>query len=113
MDQLKHYQTEIKSALNRYATLLRKDPPPSYKVIVAFDDEHGQYLLREIGWTSEGRIKRTIFHVALQDGKIWIEEDWSEEGIITLLLENDIPADDIVLGFQPPNLRSSGEFAVA
>ena len=113
MDKLTLYQTEIKNALNTYADLLRATPSPPYDVVVAFDDEHGQYLLREIGWTAKGRVRNTVFHVTLRDGKIWIEEDRSEEGLATYLLEHGIPAYDIVLGFQPPRMRPYTEFAVA
>ncbi|MFN8487367.1 MAG: XisI protein [Caldilineaceae bacterium] len=113
MDKLKLYQTQIKQALKEYAALLNAAPPPPYHVDVAFDDEHGQYLLREIGWTPEGRVHNTVFHLALREGKIWIEEDWSEEGIASYLLAHGVPAQAIVLGFQPPALRPLTEFAVA
>ncbi len=104
----------IKQALNNYASLVAKFPHP-YRVVVAFDDEHQQYLVRKLGWTKEfgGRINQTVLHVALHDGKIWIEEDWTEEGIATYFLEHDVPREEIVLGFQPPALRSYTEFAVA
>ena len=113
MDKLNYYQTQIKQALNEYAALLSAAPPPPYDVVVAFDDEHGQYLLREIGWTPEGRVRNTVFHLTLHDSKIWIEEDWSEEGIATYLLAHGVPPQDIVLGFQPPQIRPLTEFAVA
>lgn len=49
----------------------------------------------------------------LQNGKVWIEEDLTEDGIATWLLEHGVPNMEIVLGFQPPLIRPSGEFAVA
>jgi len=106
MDTLKHYQTLIKQALKEYACFLTLPPKPPYEVIVAFDDERHQYLLRKLGWTKKKRIRQTVLHVAIYNGKIWIEEDWTEEGIATYFLEQGVPSKDIVLGFQPPQMRS-------
>jgi hypothetical protein len=49
----------------------------------------------------------------LQNGKIWIENDWTEEGLVTGLLECGVPPEDVVLAFHPPEMRSHTEFAVA
>ena len=113
MDKVNQYQALIKRSLKEYASLLSSPPAPSYEVALAFDDEHGQYILREIGWTKNNWIRETPVHIVLRDGKIWIEEDWTEEGIATYLLEHDVPKEDIVLGFQPPSMRQYTEFAVA
>jgi hypothetical protein len=82
-------------------------------VVLVFDDEHNQYLLRRLGWGENSRIRQTDLHLAIRDGKIWIEEDWTEEGIATYLLEHGVPNHDIVLGFQPPQMRPFTEFATA
>jgi hypothetical protein len=113
VEKLAHYQSIVKQALTEYATLLKSPPEPSYDVVLAFDDEHKQYVLRRLGWTPDRRIRHTDLHVAIRDGKIWIEEDWTEEGIATYLLEHGVPHEDIVLGFQPPQMRPLTEFAVA
>ena len=42
-----------------------------------------------------------------------IEEDWTEEGIATDLLEAGVPHEDIVLAFHPPEKRPLTDFAVA
>ncbi len=54
-----------------------------------------------------------ILHVAIRDAKIWIEEDWTEEGIATYFVVQGIPRHDIILGFQHPTMRPLTEFAVA
>lgn len=113
MDKLSHYQTIIKQALTEYSTLLNSPPPSPYDIALVFDDQHNHYLLREVGWTDKGRVRDTILHVAIRNGKVWVEEDWTEEGIATFLLEHGIPSQDIVLGFQPPDMRQYSEFAVA
>ena len=45
--------------------------------------------------------------------KIYIEDDWTEEGIANELLREDIPKSDIVLAFHDPETRKLTEFAVA
>lgn len=113
MGQGKQYTNLIKEALTTYASLLTQDPNPVYEVVLLFDDEHHQYMIRKLGWKESKRINYIPLHVALRNGKIWIEEDWTEEGIATYFLEHHVPQQDIVLGFQPPMIRAYTEFAVA
>ncbi len=113
MDKLGHYRALIKQGLTEYASLLTAPPKPAYDVALALDDEHQQYLIRKLGWTPDSRIRQTVLHVSIRDNKIWIEEDWTEEGIATYFLEQGVPREDIVLGFQPPQMRPYTEFAVA
>jgi hypothetical protein len=114
MDKLSCYQDLIKQGLTDYVNLLHKSAAQlPFESVLVFDDEHCQYLLRELGWTKQGRIRQTRLHVALKNGKIWIEEDWTEDGIATYFLEQNVPREDIVLGFQPPEMRPYTEFAVA
>jgi hypothetical protein len=39
----------------------------------------------------------------LIDNKIWIQQDETEDGIASDLLEAGVPKEDIVLGFRPHN----------
>ena len=52
-------------------------------------------------------------HIQIKSNKIWIEEDWTEEGMASELLKLGVPASDIVLGFHPPEARQFTEFALA
>jgi len=113
MDQSSHYRTLIKQAITEHATL-PSFPPPQYRLAAAFDDQHQEYLLRKIGWTdTEERIWHALLHVSIYNGKIWIEEDWTEDGIATYFLEHGISPQELVLGFQPPEMREYTEFAAA
>lgn len=49
----------------------------------------------------------------IKNEKIYIEEDWTEEGIATELLTEGVPKEDIVLAFQDPETRKYTDFAVA
>jgi hypothetical protein len=52
-------------------------------------------------------------YVRIRDGKFWIEEDWTEEGIATELVRAGVPKEDIVLAFHDPKTRQYTDFAVA
>jgi hypothetical protein len=51
-------------------------------------------------------------HIDIKNGKIWIQHDGTEVGIATILLEEGVPKDDIVLAFHSPDMREFTEFAV-
>ena len=53
----------------------------------------------------------TIIHVDIRDGKIWIQRDFTEEGVVSVLVELGVPKMDIVLGFKPPYVRQFTGFA--
>lgn len=112
MDRVANYQKLIKQALNEYAELLKSPPAPPYEIALAFDDEHQQYLLREVGWAKDKWVGTTVLHVALRGGKIWIDEDWTEDGIARWLLRHGVPKEDIMLGFQPPEAQELTELAL-
>ena len=107
------YSTLIKQALIAYVSLVSKSPSPHYDVVCVFDDQRQQYVVRKLGWREGRRIRQTVLHVALRNKKIWIEEDWTEDGIATYFLKDGVPPEDMVLGFQPPMMRPYTEFAVA
>lgn len=113
MDKIIRYQQLTKQYLTEFANLMNSQPVPNLETVLSFDDEHQQYLLLKVGWTEQHRTRHILLHIALKNGKIWIEEDWTEEGIASFFLEQGVPHDDIVLGFQPPEMRPYTEFAVA
>jgi hypothetical protein len=52
-----------------------------------------------------------VIHLRLRGGKVWVEEDWTEQGVATDLLAAGMEREAIVLGFQPLHLRQYTEFA--
>lgn len=51
-------------------------------------------------------IAKEFFREAIEedgiDGKIWIQQNWTDVEIVEVLEEQGIPKSDSVLGFQPP-----------
>ena len=77
------------------------------------DAETDQYLVMSTGWGKAGRIHGCLIHVSIQDGKVWIQRDGTEDGIANELVQAGIPKEDIVLGFHEPEIRPHTGFAVA
>jgi len=76
------------------------------------DRENDNYLLLAIGWDGVKRVHGTIVHIEIRDGKVWIQQDGTEHGVTDELLARGIPADQIVLGFHPVELRQYTGLAV-
>lgn len=71
-----------------------------------------RYLMLKRKWQGKRYLHSTMIHLDVIDEKIWVQQDNTEEGIATTLLEYGVPREDIVLGFRAPNLRQYTEFAV-
>ncbi|MFB2877127.1 XisI protein [Floridanema aerugineum] len=109
MDKLNHYRNLIQKILEEYHKLGSGNS--DIESTLLFDPIRDQYLLLKMGWHQDNRIKRNVIHLRLKDEKIWIEEDWTEDGVATDLLQAGVPREDIVLAFHPPRLRQFTEFA--
>lgn len=109
MDKLNHYRSLIQKIVEEYHNLSSSNSDIESALLL--DPIRDQYLLLKMGWHQDNRIKRNVIHLRLKDQKIWIEEDWTEDGIATDLLQAGVPREDIVLAFHPPHLRQFTEFA--
>jgi hypothetical protein len=113
MDKLSHYRNIIKNILIEYDRLCNSSPDDDVESLLSLDNERDQYLWFQVGWQKNRRIKGITVHIRIKNNKIWIEEDWTEEGIATELLNVGVPQSDIVLAFHPPSDRALTEFATA
>lgn len=113
MDKITQYRELIKQTLSEYADAVAKHLHNGVETMLIFDEARDQYLWLKAGWKKRHRIYGTTLHVRLQNGKIWIEQDWTEDGIATDLLRAGVPHEDIVLGFCDPERRAETEFAAA
>jgi|HubBroStandDraft_4_1064222.scaffolds.fasta_scaffold286533_2 hypothetical protein len=113
MDRLTRYRTLVKQIVQKHADLLNSQPVPGEEVDCVFDDLRDQYLLLKYGWPRGKHTHYTKIHIRISNGKIWIEEDMTEVGIANELVEAGIPKEDIVLAFNPPELRNIADYAVA
>lgn len=113
MDRLAHYRTILKEILTTQATEMEQQPVLGVDTELIIDEAHDNYMLSPVGWSPQGRVRGATLYVRIRNGKFWIEEDWTEEGIATHLLAAGVPKEDIVLAFHAPEVRPYTEFAVA
>jgi hypothetical protein len=87
--------------------------PQEYRTLTVFDRAGGHFLVLDEGWDGFKRIHHVWIHVELRDGKFWVHEDGTQDGVATNLLDAGIPKERIILAFQHPSRRKYGEFAAA
>lgn len=112
MDSLSsNYQEIIEKVISDYANFLGDDDLVQIELI--FDRTRDRYLLVETGWENGRRIYGTLLHLDIINGKIWIQQDGTEQGIANELIALGVPKDRIVLGFKSLQRRQITEFAVS
>lgn len=111
MDTLSTYRQTVRQVLAVYT-----DIPYAYGDIctkAVFDRDTDQYLLMTVGWNHDQRVHGCLVHIDIINGKLWIQRDGTEQGIVTELVAAGIPKEAIVLAFHPPEIRCHTEYAVA
>ena len=110
MDTITQYRQHIKKLLSDRAKLVWDHRIQAQTI---FDTEHDHYQLIYVGWRGSKRVYGVVLHLDIIDNKIWIQQDGTEIGIANQLVELGVPKQDIVLAFDPPNLRKYTEFATS
>ncbi len=113
MDRVDEWRCLIKQYLTDLYDVLPRSGSDSLETVCIFDETRDHYLLMRVGWEEDRHVQYTTLHVRIKNGRIWIEEDWTEEGIANALLREGVSASDIVLGFQHPSMRPLTDFAAA
>lgn len=111
MDNLEQTRKLIREILAEYTTHRYLGGGIQNETI--FDAETDRYLVMMMGRDNKKRVHGCLIHVEIIDGKIWIQRDGTQDGIASLLVENGISKDKIVLGFKSPEMRQYTEFAAA
>jgi hypothetical protein len=111
MDQLDNYRQIIQKILTEYQEWLAGANEPGVQHLVSFDREHDQYLLFHVGWRNKERDFGVTVYIRIDQDKVWIEEDWTKQGIVNELLDAGVSPKDIILGFHHPSKRQFTEFA--
>src|SRR5580658_7961727 len=113
MERLSFHRDVIKGLMADYKKLYASVSDPGIDTDIISDNENNEYMLMRVGWRGEMRVRRPVFYLRLRNGKISIEEDWTEEGVASELSAKGVPNEHIVLAFNPPEVRELTEFAVA
>lgn len=111
MDTVASYSQIVQQVLTAYAKLVNPKGESNRSLIFDTASDHYLYLIAE--WRGEKRLYGITLHIDIIEGKIWIQRDGTEDGIIDDLLVAGVPKDHIVLAYRSPFVRKSTEFAVS
>ena len=111
MDHLDHYREIIRRILSEYATIRHHRGTTRYETV--FDREKDRYLMISTGWEGKRREHRIVIQLDIINGKIWLQCDNTDAVIADDLERAGVSKQEIVLGFQPPEVRPLTEYALA
>ena len=87
MDKITCYRQLIVQLLQDFANLCnRGSMEEDAETVCLFDLERDHFMVAHVGWQNHKRLRGTPLFLRLRNGKIWIEDDWTERGIATDLL---------------------------
>ncbi len=112
MDKLIEYPKIIRRILTEYVELSNRQPNPEIETFLIVDESKAHYIWMNLGWQNGDRITAITVYVRIREGRFWIEEDWTEDGIAAELVRAGVLKEDIVLAFHEPEMRQYTEFAV-
>ncbi|MGB3507756.1 MAG: XisI protein [Microcoleaceae cyanobacterium] len=103
MDTIESYRYIIQSLLSTYAAI----PIANGKIncYTVFDTKQDRYLVMNVGWDGYRRVYGCVLHLDIKNGKIWVEQNMTEMRVAQELVERGVAKEDIVLGFQAPEMR--------
>lgn len=110
MDKIKHYRQLIKQILTEHAQIINNTDTVNSQLII--DSENDHYQLAYVGWQGDKRVFGPVMHFDIQNGKIWIQYNGTEESVAERLVELGVPPSDIVIGFHSPFKRQFTSYAV-
>lgn len=113
MDQLTFLRQNVTVVLEDLADWYNQTPANTVKTYPIFDKERDHYLLLDVGREQHKRIRSIVVYIRIANNKVWIEEDWTDDGVADDLVDAGVSKSNIVLGFKPLELRPFTEFAVA
>ena len=109
MDTLASYRDVIQSLLSDYAaTPISNGDIDCYTV---FDTQKDHYQVMNVGWDGYRRVYGCVLHLDVKDEKIWVEQNMTEMRVAQELVARGVKKEDIVLGFQAPDMRQYTEYA--
>ena len=111
MDKLTQYREYVQSLMTRYATSDQMKDDIEVQLVMDTVRDHYQWM--NVGWEGLKRIYDCYIHIDIKDGKIWLQQNWTEEDPAAALVEMGVPHEDIVLGLHPPYKRPYTDYGVA
>lgn len=111
MDKVAKYRKYIQTLLTHYASDDKSDHEVEVQLILDTERDHYQWM--NVGWQGSNRIYRCIMHFDIRDGKIWLQQNLTDQNPAEELVAMGVSKEDIVLGLQPPYKRQYTEYGIA
>jgi len=113
MDKASRYEAMILEIITRIVGVKYSNEPELRNELIA-DTKNHRYQVNMMGWDKEGnRVHRCLIHIDIIDGKIWVQENWTEIDPGRELVYKGVPPSDIVVGFLTPKMRELSDYAIA
>jgi hypothetical protein len=112
MDKVEKYREYVQQIVSDRAnsdTTTKED----VEVQLVIDTVRDHYQWMNVGWEGLKRVYHCFIHFDIKDGKIWIQQNWTEDDLAADLVEMGVPREDIVLGLHPPYKRPYTDYGVA
>ena len=115
MEKIIKYQNIITALLEQKVAPYSQIAQGEVQEQVIIDTKHHHFQWLTIGWDNEEDFRKDInIHFTIKpNGKIWLMENNTDIRIAEELVKLGVPREDIVLGFQPPSVRSLTDYAIA
>ncbi len=94
MDTITNYRKIVKKTIERYAKL--RPSHGDIRLDTVFDEVQDRYALMQVGWDRGRRVRGNLIYVTIRNGRVYVEYDGIEHGIINDLVKLGIPQKQIV-----------------
>lgn len=111
MDKVARYREYVQILLTQYANTDVAEEGVETQLLL--DPVRDHYLWMNVGWQGLNRIYRSIIHLDIQDGKIWLQQNLTDQNPAEDLVAMGVPREDIVLGLHPPYKRQYTDYGAA
>ncbi|MBW4633119.1 MAG: XisI protein [Iphinoe sp. HA4291-MV1] len=110
MDKITQYREILKRLITDYVNEAATRNDVERQMI--FDTEHDHYQLVNVGWRNHHQVYGCVLHFDIQNEKSWLQYNGTEIDFAEELIKQNVPKEDIVLGFHSPFMRQFTEYAV-
>lgn len=112
MDKITIYQNAIIALLEEYAAVKPANMPNVEHQILA-DLKRNHFALIRLGWEDNRFVYHCVMHFDIKNGKVWLQQNWTDQNVADELTAKGVGRQDIVLGFVPPYARAQTGYAEA
>ena len=111
MDKVAKYREYVQAVMMQYVADEKDDGDVKVELIMDSMRDHYQWM--DVGWQGLKRVYNCYIHIDIIDGKIWLQQNWTEKDPAAELVEMGVPHEDIVLGLHAPYKRPYTDYGVA